>query len=86
MWLPIVPLAVDCIVTAEDSHAVVFFIGMGLSHKIGANHIHQVTTEVTIEFSFSQKQREKCISISLPNPYQISGSFSKETVYYFFEN
>ena len=40
-----------------------FLFGMGLSHKVGANHIHQVTTEVTIEFSFSQKQREKCISI-----------------------
>ena len=83
MWLPIVPLAVDCIVTAEDSYAVVFFIGMGLSHKAGANHIHRVTTEGTIEFPFSQKKRGKCISISLPNPYQISGSFSKETVYYF---
>ena len=80
------PLAVDCVVAAGYGHAIVFFIGMGLSHKVGANHIHQVTTEVTIEFSLSQKQREKCISISLPNPYQISGSFSKETVYYFFEN
>ena len=80
------PLTVDCIVAAEYGYTIVFFIGMGLSHKVGENHIHQVTTEVTIEFSLSQKQREKCISISLPNPYQISGSFSKETVYYFFEN
>jgi hypothetical protein len=81
-----VPLTVDCVVAAEYGHAIVSFIGKGLSHKVGANHIHQVTTEVTIEFSFSQKQREKCISISLPNPYQISGGFSKETVYCFFEN
>ena len=80
------PLTVDCVVAAEYGHSIVSFIGMSLSHKVGANHIHQVTTEVTIEFPFSQKQREKCISISLPNPYQISGSFSKETVYYFFEN
>ena len=80
------PLTVDCIVAAEYGYMIVFFTDMGLSRKVGANHIHQVTTEVPIEFSFSQKQREKCISISLPNLYQISGSFSKETVYYFFEN
>ena len=80
------PLTVDRIVAAEYGDTVVCFIGKGLSHKVGANYVHRVTTEVTIEFSFSQKQREKCISISLPNPYQISGSFSKETVYYFFEN
>ena len=57
------PLTVDCVVAAEYGDTVVCFIGKGLSHKVGANHIHQVTTEVTIEFSFSQKQREKCISI-----------------------
>ena len=50
------PLTVDRIVAAEYGDTIVCFVGKGLSHKVGVNYVHRVTTEVTIEFSFSQKQ------------------------------
>ena len=84
MWLPIVPLAVDSIVATEDNHAVVFFIGMGLSHQAGANHILGLPQRCPSIPIFS-KTKGKMYVYFAPESLPDIRQFFKETVYYFFE-
>ena len=72
------PLTVDRIVAAEYGDTIVCFIGKGLSHKVGVNYVHRVTTEVTIEFSFSQKQRENVYLFRARIPTRYQAVFQKK--------
>ena len=67
MRIPIVPFTINRVITVKNRNTVVFNVGKGLNSKARPNHTHRVTIEVTIEFPFFQKQREKRISVSLPN-------------------